>query len=289
MTLQYQDEPGYSVFGCTDSPSMTMPIYHEVSSSTASPSMAVASSGQNSTDQDVDESDSFNTNVGAIVGVVVGVFLGLCLISAALFLRRKPPQHRPIPTRSPSAVTTVSRALWGYEQAPQTPDQHNMPFQYQLPNFSADSTNTALKQRYSMSSYGMYDPSFQSFRHESTSVSPRSQSPVSPGGISVYSRRRPGSPLSESVSAYGISEVTAMAPLPRQGSPQARPAPRGDGRPVSSGGTRPASSNDGRPVSRNDARPASRGDGRPVSRGKEVQSPGDAGDSKETANLKEAS
>lgn len=269
MTLQYQDMPGYSVFGCTNTANMTMPIYYNIATPTTSPNMTIASSeptatGKTDSDDDADKSDGPN---GAVIGgIVAGVAVGLLIIIAALCLRRKPRRHRPAQTSSSKG--SVMAHSGGYQRAPQTPgggsDAPGLPgmFQYRLPNFSADTgmsmgPKASPSRPYSMSSYGLYDSSLPDFHHEN--LSPRSQSPVSPGSLSVYSRRRPESSMAPAPPRLSISEIAAGPP----GSPTYFARPTSNSRPVSPYG-RPVSPY-GRPTSRPTSRPPSRPGSRPVS------------------------
>lgn len=274
-----------------------MLIYYDMSAPTANPSMVVAPSASNSTDKSDDGDSGSGTNYGAVIGgVVAGVALGLVIIIAALCLRRKPIRRRA--AQNSTTGTAVSHP-GGYQRAPQTPGSDMVPFQYRLSNFSADAGMGMKSSRpYSMSSYGMYDSSLRDF-HEG--LSPRSQSPASPGPFSMRSGRRPGSsrPGSsrpESMAApprLSISEIagtqldvpflgspTRSRPILRPISPYGRPtsqpmSPCGRptsrpistyGRPPSRPGSRPTSRPPSRPGSAPPSRPGSRPSSRPGSR-----------------------
>lgn len=236
--------------------------------------MTAASAASSSTGKNDDDGGS-GTNYGAIIGgVVAGVALGVFLILIAVCCRRPKPRHRSTKNQPMSTVG-------GYQRAPQTPAQDSdTPFQIQLPHFETTDASTGIKTPYSMSSYGAYDSSLRDFPGFHENLSPRSQSPVSPGSISIYSRRRPGSPLSESMNAYSMAEVAAKQPFlqsppPGRSIPVGRPGSRPGSRPTSSGmlSSRPTSS--GMPSSR----PTSSGmpSSRPTSSGMAVSRPASSG------------
>lgn len=205
MTMQYQDQVGYSAFTCTDEPSMTVPIYYNIASATSTSSTTsttTSTPGQTSTNSN---NSVPKDSVGAIVGGVIGC---LAIISISLFVLcffRRKKRNNAIQDLNAFRNSSTSDSY-----PIEVDDPPSMKQQYRLPSFHPDSFNVQ-KSPYNMTIESVYDPNFlmdlQGLSSPSHSFPPNSpldssQQPHTTDKVET----QPDEPLSPNICALGISQ-----------------------------------------------------------------------------------